>query len=63
MNPRRSPGRVTKHYNRTAAFAKVTMCPPEKLDVHRIASIAHSHGLSVEEVEQMVAERREACRG
>lgn len=54
--------KMTREYNRTAAFAKVTMCPLDKLDERRIRSIANSHGLSVDDVESMIAERR-AARG
>lgn len=62
MRPRQqhAAAGMTKEYNRTAAFAKVTMCPPEKLDARRIASIANSHGLTVAEVEQLAAERAAA---
>lgn len=63
MKPQRqhhSSDKMSREYNRTAAFAKVTMCPPEKLDAQRIASIANSHGLTVVEVEQLAAERAAA---
>lgn len=57
---RHSSDRMTREYNRTAAFAKITMCPIEKLDERRVKSIANSHGLSISDVEQMIAERRAA---
>lgn len=52
-----SSDKMTKAHLRTAAFMAVTMCPVEKLDARRIASIANSHGLSVAEVEALIAER------
>lgn len=60
QQPHHSSDKMTREYNRTAAFAKVTMCPPEKLDERRIKSIANSHGLTVGDVEQLIAERQAA---
>lgn len=58
-----SSDKMTKAHLRTAAFMAVTMCPPEKLDERRIKSIANSHGLTVGDVEQLIAERQGMTRG
>lgn len=54
-----SSDKMTREYNRVSALSKITQCPLHLLDTAwRVRSIANTSGLTITEVEQLIAERR-----
>lgn len=55
---RHAPAKMTRTHNATAAFMAVSMRSLEKMDAGWLQSLSHSTGLSIAQIQGMIADRK-----